>query len=86
MNADGSVSTTGGPRGAIPVTDAEGHFTITGLVPGLKYHLVWKDRPGMRASETNPWKGIVFHDVVFKAGEAKDLGDVKTKPFPEEKK
>ncbi len=64
--------------GPEPVTDDDGRFVINGLVPGLKHNLAWfdLDRKGGAPVE-RVWKGVVFRDIVFKAGEAKDLGDVK---------
>jgi len=85
INADGSVTTTGRPDPE-PVTDADGRFTVSGLIPGLKYHLVWKDARRPRPPATDDWKGIVFRDVVFKPGEGKDVGEVKSEPLPAEKK
>ena len=85
INADGSVTTTGRPDPE-PATDDDGRFTVSGLIPGLKYNLVWKDAQRARPPATDDWKGIVFRDVVFKAGEDKDVGEVKSKPLPVEKK
>jgi RNA polymerase sigma factor (sigma-70 family) len=85
LNADGTVTTTGVPN-PDPATDADGRFTVSGLIPGLKYHLVWKDARRARPPESDDWKGIVFRDVVFKPGEDKDVGEVKSKPLPAEKK
>ena len=50
-------------------TDKDGRFRVAGLVPGLKYSLrVWKG---------NRIIGEAVRNVVVKAGEIKDLGDVK---------
>jgi hypothetical protein len=59
-------------KGALPSTiktDKDGRFRLSGLVPGLKYSLtVWTgSRFAVRAAE----------DVSTKAGELKDLGDIK---------
>jgi beta-lactamase regulating signal transducer with metallopeptidase domain len=49
--------------------DEQGRFRVSGLVPGLKYNLrVWQGRGISR----EPIK-----DVIIKAGETRDLGDVK---------
>ncbi|WP_171473124.1 carboxypeptidase regulatory-like domain-containing protein [Frigoriglobus tundricola] len=85
VNPDGSVTTTG-RRDPDPATDDDGRFTVAGLVPGLKYHLVWKDARRPRPPASDDWKGIVFRDVVFKPGEDKDVGEVKSQPLPAEKK
>lgn len=81
LNPDGSVTTTGRPDPE-PMTDADGRFTISGLIPGLKYQLVWKEG----RARSIEWKGVVFRDVVFKPGEDKNMGEVKSKPLPAEKK
>jgi hypothetical protein len=57
-------------RGIRP--DHEGKFRLEGLAAGLKYSLDVLDKGNMLA-------GQVFHDVTVKAGETKDLGDVKAK-------
>jgi hypothetical protein len=85
LNKDGTMTTTGRPD-LDPATDADGRFTVSGLIPGLKYHLVWKDAQRARPPESDDWKGIIFRDVVFKPGEDKDVGEVKSKPLPAEKK
>jgi hypothetical protein len=84
LNADGSVTRTGRPD-PDPATDADGRFSVSGLIPGLKYNLAWKDGRG-RAAPADEWKGIVFRDVVLKSGEDKDIGEVKSEPLPAEKK
>jgi BlaR1 peptidase M56 len=59
-------------KGSLPGgtrTDQDGRFRLTGLVPGLKYSLnMWADEKIV---------GQPVRDVVIKAGETKDLGDVK---------
>jgi beta-lactamase regulating signal transducer with metallopeptidase domain len=50
-------------------TDTQGRFEVSGLVPGLKYSLrVWKG---------GEIEGDAVTDVTTRAGETKDLGDVK---------
>jgi hypothetical protein len=51
-------------------TLADGRFRVEGLVPGLKY--------SASASKQHMFQGDVFRDAVVKAGEVKDLGDLKT--------
>ncbi len=53
--------------------DADGRFTIEGLVPGLKYDA------NTRASALE-FFGDLFKDVTVAPGEAKDLGDRKVQP------
>jgi RNA polymerase sigma factor (sigma-70 family) len=55
------------------VTDPDGRFRVEGLVPGLKYGAIGAD--GSRGV------GILFKDLVFAPGEAKDLGDFQPRPF-----
>ena len=59
-------------KGSLPDgtrTDQDGRFRLTGLVPGMKYSLnVWRDDTIF----AQPVK-----DVITKAGETRDLGDVK---------
>jgi hypothetical protein len=59
-------------KGALPhpiKTDQDGRFRAPGLVPGMKYSLnVWRDEMIV---------GQAVKDVSIKAGETKDLGDVK---------
>lgn len=52
-------------------TDKDGKFHIEALVPGLKYT--------MRATNKGRLSGTVFEDLQVKAGETKDLGDVRAK-------
>jgi beta-lactamase regulating signal transducer with metallopeptidase domain/protocatechuate 3,4-dioxygenase beta subunit len=70
------ASTQGGPRYDVPVkrrvTDKDGRFRITGLVPGLKYSLGVLDR----ADNANRLSRVA-EDVVTKEGQTIDLGDVK---------
>jgi hypothetical protein len=50
-------------------TDKDGRFRIAGLVPGLRYSL-WLSKGRM-------WVGWPVRNATIKAGEVKDLGDVK---------
>ena len=50
-------------------TDANGRFRVEGLAPGLKYELQILGNGG--------FFGTVFKDLTIKAGESRDLGDVK---------
>jgi hypothetical protein len=65
-----------------PRTDAEGRFSVAGLVPGLKYHLAWPETDSAFEPDQIKWKGLAFSNLVLKPGESKDLGDVKLQPFP----
>ena len=59
-------------KGALPTpiqTDKGGRFRVSGLVPGLKYSLtLWKG---------SAIAGVAVKDLIIKAGETKDLGDIK---------
>ncbi len=59
-------------KGALPPsirTDKDGRFRTSGLVPGLKYTLTaWKD---------GRFAGRAAEDVGIRAGEVKELGDIK---------
>jgi protocatechuate 3,4-dioxygenase beta subunit len=59
-------------NGALPSsirTDKDGRFRTSGLVPGLKYTMTaWKD---------GRFAGRAAADVIIRAGEVKELGDVK---------
>jgi protocatechuate 3,4-dioxygenase beta subunit len=59
-------------------TDGEGRFRIEGLIPGLRYDILFetKSKPS-----TN---GTVMEGFLGKAGEVRDLGDVRGKPFQQE--
>ncbi len=50
-------------------TDADGRFRLEGLAPDLKYELQILGNGG--------FYGAVFKDLVIKAGEIRDLGDLK---------
>jgi hypothetical protein len=54
------------------VTDGEGRFRATGLVPGLKY-----GGQGIDDSKMIGFVGFLFSDVRVSPGEVKDLGDLK---------
>ncbi len=82
-DADGSVhywSEAGGKvlynHSGKLLTDAEGRFRIGGLVPGIRY-LAQVRIKGKRLP------GTVFDDLSLKAGETKDLGEVKVKTMEE---
>jgi protocatechuate 3,4-dioxygenase beta subunit len=66
-----------------PRTDAEGRFQVEGLVPGLKYNLAHVNTEGATDLDQVKWVGLVFRDLVLTPGEAKDLGDVTRRPFPQ---
>ena len=59
-------------KGALPSnikTDKDGRFRVSGLVPGLKYTLkAWKD---------SRFAGRAATDLIIRAGEIKELGDIK---------
>ncbi|MHB1424304.1 MAG: sigma-70 family RNA polymerase sigma factor [Gemmataceae bacterium] len=55
-------------------TDGEGRFRLEGLIPGLRYDLTYeKDKPSV--------SGMLLKGFVGKAGEDRDLGDVRGQPF-----
>jgi RNA polymerase sigma factor (sigma-70 family) len=64
-----------------PRTDEQGRFRVERLVPGLKYNLALYEA---RGAEQTKWQGLVFDKLILKAGETKELGDVKLQPFPKE--
>jgi protocatechuate 3,4-dioxygenase beta subunit len=73
------------PLAGVAGTDAEGRFQVEGLVPDLKYEL--QLRRGEAKSETLLSGGDAVKDVSTKAGEVKDLGDVRvTVPATKPKK
>jgi RNA polymerase sigma factor (sigma-70 family) len=65
-----------------PHTDDQGRFRIERLVPGLKYNLALVEEQGAIRFEQIKWPGLVFSNLILKAGEVKELGDVKLQPFP----
>ena len=65
-----------------PRTDEEGRFRVDRLIPGLKYNLALVDERGAASFEQVKWEGLVFANLVLKAGEAKALGDVQLQPLP----
>ncbi len=65
-----------------PRTDEQGRFRVERLVPGLKYNLALMDEEGATSLEQIKWPGLVFSNLILKAGETKELGDVKLQPFP----
>ncbi len=61
------------PRGVLPggqahLTDADGRFQISGIIPGLYYSI--------RASRGNNSLGTALENVTVAVGETKDLGDL----------
>lgn len=67
-------------KGRQAVTDTEGRFEVNGVIPGLKYTLnASAYTKGMQrfASEI----GTIFEGVTVAAGETKDLGDLRIKPY-----
>ncbi len=71
-----------GQRDLEPHTDEQGRFHVERLIPGLKYNLALMDASGARRIEQIKWQGLVFAKLILKAGESKELGDVKLQPFP----
>jgi len=78
-SAGGSMPALPAEQGVLPGGNVgnirighDGRFRIAGLVPGLKY--------GGGASEGFMYLGELFHDLTFKLGEVKDLGDLKPVP------
>ncbi|MHB1424222.1 MAG: sigma-70 family RNA polymerase sigma factor [Gemmataceae bacterium] len=65
-----------------PRTDEQGRFRVERLVPGLQYNLALVNESGATTFEQIKWEGLVFAKLILKAGESKDLGDVKLQPFP----
>jgi hypothetical protein len=53
-------------------TDKDGRFRLEGFVPGLKYSLAVVE-------ETYRYTGWVFEDLTLRAGQTRDLGDVKAR-------
>jgi protocatechuate 3,4-dioxygenase beta subunit len=68
-----------GGRGQNFSTDAEGRFELKGIIPRFKYtgHVMVPTRSGNR---TVPKRLTIFTDVTVKAGETKQLGDLRLKP------
>ena len=53
--------------------DLDGRFRLDKMVPGLRYTAeVYLERSG--------FAGMAFEDLVLRSGEARDLGDIRTKP------
>src|SRR5579883_271538 len=71
-----------GRRNLNPRTDEQGRFRVDHLVPGLKYNLALVDERGAISIEQVKWEGLVFAKLILKAGETKELGDVRLQPFP----
>ncbi len=65
----------GGDMGYGIAGDPQGQFHVVGLVPGLHYAATAVDRDGGGI-------GGLFDDLTILAGEVKDLGDLKVRPFP----
>jgi hypothetical protein len=56
------------------LTNAQGRFKVDGLLPDVTYEVrFWVDVPGGR-------RGVVAKDLHLKAGEERDLGDLKVPP------
>ncbi len=56
-------------------TDREGRFRVEGLAAGLRYQII---EAGKSANES---AAVVATGISVRAGESKDLGDVKARPF-----
>src|SRR5262249_15532306 len=54
-------------------TDKDGRFKIEGIIPGVKV--------GLATSKPGTITGTVVQEMTLKAGETKDLGDVRAKPL-----
>jgi RNA polymerase sigma factor (sigma-70 family) len=63
------------PLAAVARTDAEGRFRVEGLAPGLNYEL--QLRRGEAKSETLLSAGDAVKGITARAGEVKDLGDIR---------
>ena len=60
-------------------TDKEGRFTLTGIVPGMKYSASVTATRKLGTEMMPMGIGKAFDDVAVEAGEVKDLGDLKLK-------
>jgi hypothetical protein len=71
-----SVPVTAGDSGSIPQTrtDAEGRFRIAPLLPGLSYGA--EVRGGTNDVEV---LGKAFENIILRAGEVRDLGEIRRK-------
>jgi RNA polymerase sigma factor (sigma-70 family) len=58
-------------------TDREGRFRVEGLAAGLRYQIIEAGKP------PKDLVAVVAKGLSVRAGETKDLGDVKAKPFGE---
>jgi RNA polymerase sigma factor (sigma-70 family) len=58
-------------------TDREGRFRVEGLAVGLRYQIIEAGKP------PNIGVAVVATRLSVRAGESKDLGDVKARPFGE---
>jgi protocatechuate 3,4-dioxygenase beta subunit len=58
-------------------TDADGRFRITGLIPGERFGVGFKVKGRLLDA------GTAVRDLTVAPGEAKDLGDIATKPYRE---
>jgi hypothetical protein len=76
------ISRFAGQPDLSPRTDEQGRFRVERLIPGLKYNLALLDDRGAFRFEQIKWEGLVFSGLIVKAGEAKELGDVKLQAFP----
>ena len=60
--ANGAMDFVRRETSPMPITDDEGRFSITGLVPGLKFNLVWCGNIGGVVAKENDIKALVFRD------------------------
>jgi hypothetical protein len=78
-----SVTAPGLPPPAEPfTTDAEGRFHVEGLAPGVKFEIT------VRADEKNATvfsAGEALKGLSLKAGQNKDVGDIRVKLAPAKK-
>jgi hypothetical protein len=56
-----------GPGGAEATSDKDGHFRVTGLVPGQTYSVIAANRPDLR---------VRIDTFALKPGETKEFGEV----------
>jgi hypothetical protein len=80
---DGIGLPSGGlwPEGSAFTTDANGRFVINGLKPGIRTNI--NVRRQTRQNYRLDTGGVLFNLVLGRAGEVRDLGDVKVKEIPQ---